>query len=176
VEHPVTAVLLNIRSYDTWLELVVLLLGLIGVIAVRGGRALPPATALPRAGDLLVGLVRILVPAMVMVAGYLLWLGKYDAGGAFQAGVVLGVALVLLWYGGFPSAADLPAGVLRLGLASGVIGFLFVALTTIVGGDVMLELPPPYAGGVIVVIETLATVSIGLTVGCLVLGLQPERS
>ena len=32
VEHPVTAVLLNFRGYDTWLELGVLLLAVMGVL------------------------------------------------------------------------------------------------------------------------------------------------
>src|SRR5690242_11443125 len=34
VEHPVTAVLLNFRGYDTLLEVAVLLLALLGVLAV----------------------------------------------------------------------------------------------------------------------------------------------
>jgi multisubunit Na+/H+ antiporter MnhB subunit len=36
VEHPVTAVLLNFRAYDTWLEIGVILLGLLAIFAVGG--------------------------------------------------------------------------------------------------------------------------------------------
>ena len=39
VEHPVTAVLLNFRGYDTLLEVAVLLLALLGMWAARGTEA-----------------------------------------------------------------------------------------------------------------------------------------
>lgn len=51
VEHPVTAVLMNFRGYDTWLEVVVLLLAALAALALgrsRDLRALPreaPASA-----------------------------------------------------------------------------------------------------------------------------------
>jgi len=49
VEHPVTAVLLNFRLYDTWLELSVLLLALMGVFGVRGAHDLRGLPMRPRA-------------------------------------------------------------------------------------------------------------------------------
>src|SRR5690606_29750981 len=41
VEHPVTAVLLNFRAYDTWLEMGVILLGLLAIYAVGGIKLYP---------------------------------------------------------------------------------------------------------------------------------------
>ncbi|MFW6351175.1 MAG: hydrogenase subunit MbhD domain-containing protein, partial [Bacteroidota bacterium] len=41
VENPVTAVLLNFRAYDTWLEMGVILLGLLAIMAVGGVKLYP---------------------------------------------------------------------------------------------------------------------------------------
>jgi uncharacterized MnhB-related membrane protein len=67
VEQPVTAVLLNFRGYDTWLELGVLLLAVVALLALR--RA-PDLRDLPlRVPDpLLASLTSVLAPLMV-VAG-----------------------------------------------------------------------------------------------------------
>jgi multisubunit Na+/H+ antiporter MnhB subunit len=172
VEHPVTAVLLNIRLYDTWLELVVLMLGLLGVLAVRGAASLSGAPVLRRDSGLLDGLTRLLVPLMILVAGYLLWLGKFDAGGAFQAGVVLGVAFVLLWFAGRPSVVRAPEILWKWGVAVGVVGFFLAAIMPLLAGNLLLTLQPPYAGYVIVVIEAMAAIAIGVTVASLIVGLQ----
>ena len=48
VEHPVTAVLLNFRGYDTLLEVAVLLLALLGVLTVVGKRQARPVLPAPR--------------------------------------------------------------------------------------------------------------------------------
>jgi multisubunit Na+/H+ antiporter MnhB subunit len=171
--HPVTAVLLNFRAYDTWLELGVLLLGMLGVFVLRRQPGLGPAPGSPAASAVLGWLVGRLLPMMVLVGGYLLWLGKFAAGGAFQAGVVLGVAGVLLWLAGFPSAAGLPAPTLRIMLVSGFAGFLVVALLTAMTGRIMLDFPEGASGLTILALESLATVSIGITITALLIGLQP---
>jgi membrane-bound serine protease (ClpP class) len=87
VAHPVTAVLLNFRSYDTWLELIVLVVAALGALQGRL-RAAPVESRLAR-DHLVATLLAALVPLMVLVAGYLLKAGAYAPGGAFQAGAVL---------------------------------------------------------------------------------------
>ena len=95
VKNPVTAVLLNFRGYDTLLEMGVLLLALIAVWSI--GTAPQQCQTEPSA--VLDILSRLLVPLLIMVSGYLLWVGANAPGGAFQAGAVLaaagGVAIVI---------------------------------------------------------------------------------
>lgn len=175
VEHPVTAVLLNFRSYDTWLELAVLLLGWLGVLAVRGSLSLDNAPMNPDPSKVLLWFVRGIVPIALLVAGYLLWLGKFAAGGAFQAGVVAGAAGVLLWLAGYRSVAGMRPFLLKLAVMAGVAGFALAAVATIATGKEMLRYPAEHAGNIILAIEFLATVSIGTTVTALIIGLQPPR-
>ena len=99
VTNPVTAVLLNFRAYDTLLELAVLLAAALGILAM--GPARPPYRT---AGPLLKGLIRWLVPLLILTAGYLLWAGAHAPGGAFQAGALLAAAAVMLRLGGHPGA------------------------------------------------------------------------
>jgi multisubunit Na+/H+ antiporter MnhB subunit len=174
VEHPVTAVLLNFRSYDTWLELAVLLLGWLGVLAVRGSLSLENAPMNPDPSKVLLWFVRGIVPIALLVSGYLLWLGKFAAGGAFQAGVVAGAAGVLLWLAGYRSVAGMPGATLKLAVLAGVVGFALVAVATLAAGTEMLRYPAEHAGTIILAIEFLATVSIGTTVTALLIGLQPS--
>lgn len=169
VTQPVTAVLLNFRSYDTWLELAVLLIAVIGVLSLRAEARLadaPPGGA----GIMLSWLVGILVPVVVLVAGYLLWLGKTAAGGAFQAGVVLGAAGVLMWLAGHrPLRREWHwRALLPLGFA----GFLLVGAATMAGGRMLLEYPPAWAATLILLIESAAAISIGATMAALFIGLH----
>jgi len=169
VTQPVTAVLLNFRSYDTWLELGVLLIAVIGVLSLRGSSGLtspPPGGA----GIVLSWLVRLLVPVVVLVAGYLLWLGKTAAGGAFQAGVVLGAAGVLLWLAGRRTVTR--EWHWRVLLVLGFAGFFAIRAGLVAGGRLFLEFPVGWASTLILVIETGAAVSIGATMTALFIGLH----
>jgi multisubunit Na+/H+ antiporter MnhB subunit len=96
VAHPITAVLLNFRSYDTLLEIGVLLLAAICVWSLGLRRYRREREVSPNAAPILYGLVRLVVPVMVLVSGYLLYAGSSQPGGAFQAGAVLASAGVLL--------------------------------------------------------------------------------
>lgn len=165
VEHPVTAVLLNFRGYDTLLEVAVLLLALFGVLALAETRTLrPPRPAHP----LLQTLARLLAPLMLLVAGYLLWIGAYAPGGAFQAGAVLAAAGVLLRLAGLMPAWAQPGRLLRAGLALGLMVFIAVALV-LLGEGGLLRYPVAYAGELILLIEAGLTLSIGLTLAGLYL-------
>ena len=73
VEHPVTAVLLNFRGYDTLLEIAVLLLALFAILAI----GIDTARDRPRAANpILQTLARLAAPLMIVVAVYLLWAGR----------------------------------------------------------------------------------------------------
>ncbi len=167
VAHPVTAVLLNFRGYDTLLEVAVLLLALLGVFALSlhgSGHARPSAPAHP----VLQTLARLLAPLMVLVAGYLLWIGAHAPGGAFQAGAVLAAAGVLLRLAGLLPAWAQPGRLLRGGLALGLLVFLAVAAAALAQGS-LLQYPLAYAGPLILLVEAGLTLSIGLTLAGLYL-------
>lgn len=176
VDHPVTAVLLNFRAYDTFLEVGVLLLAVLGVLAVRRADNLTSAREMPGSrldDDPMLGwLVRLLAPAMVLTGGYLLWLGTSAPGGAFHAGAMLAAAGVLLRMAGHPSLAIAPTGALRVALLFGFIAFLVTAFGTLLFGGVLLELPETGTGLIILSIELALTVSIAFTLVALFVGGQ----
>lgn len=173
VTHPVTAVLLNFRGYDTLLEVAVLLLALLGMRVVAGGQADPAAgsSAPPPADPVLQTLARLAAPLMILVAGYLLWAGAHRPGGAFQAGAVLAAAMVLLHLAGLLPAWGAPRRWLRLGLAGGLLIFLALA-AILLGQGALLRYPPESAGALILLIEAGLTLSLGLILAGLFLVLS----
>jgi multisubunit Na+/H+ antiporter MnhC subunit/multisubunit Na+/H+ antiporter MnhB subunit len=139
VAHPVTGVLLAFRAWDTLLEIAVL------AAAWLAARSLAPETAAVAepVAPLLAAMTRILLPLLVVVAGYLLWRGSHAPGGAFQAGALLAAGGVLgsLCRMCWPLGWRLP---IALGL--GVAVFLGVGLATLASGRAFLEYPPALAG------------------------------
>ncbi len=166
VSHPVTAVLLDFRGYDTLLEVGVLLLAVIGVLAARADVR---DGAEPTPEPVLLALARVTIPLMVVVAGFLLWAGAHRPGGAFQAGAVLAAAGVLLRLAGRLPAWATPGFGTRLGLAAGFLIFLLVAAGVMVGGVPLLDYPSDLAGGLILLVEAGLTISIALTLAGLFL-------
>lgn len=175
VEHPVTAVLLNFRGYDTWLELGVLLLAAMGVLLFQPVTGLSRVQPLPPADPILRRAIALLLPLAVLAAGYLLWIGKYTSGGAFQAGVVLGSALILMGLSGSSSLVILPDRVFRIVLVLGFVAFTAVAGVLALSGRGLLTYPESQAGNLILFIEACATLSIAWTMAALILGLRPSR-
>ncbi len=179
VEHPVTAVLLNFRGYDTFLEIAVLLLALIGVLTATGEQRTGGVRVSGTPQAVLQSIARALTPLMVVVAGYLLWAGAHQAGGAFQAGAVLASCGVLLYLAGVIPAWTAPDLLLRAGLGSGFLVFLAVAIfplfTTGASGGNLLGYPRQYAGMLILLIEAALTISIGLILAGLFLWLPDEH-
>ena len=169
VGNPVTAVLLNFRGYDTLLELGVLLLALLGVWSF-GGMAEKRG---PAPGPVLDALARLLVPLLILVAGYLLWVGAHAPGGAFQAGSVLAAAGVLLLLAGWRPEARFAGLPLRLVLVVGLATFVAVGMASMALGGRLLEYPPPLAAALILLIEAMATLSIGVTLAAPFLGGRP---
>ena len=171
VRNPVTAVLLNYRSYDTLLEVGVLLLS---VVAVWSLRRAPDSTFARPPSFLLTASLRFLLPLLVLTGGYLLWLGAFAPGGAFQGGALIGGAIVLTSIGGLGGRwlAHRP-GLLRAGLWAGLAVFIGVGLAVMLPRRQLLEYPPGQAGAWILAIEAAALISIGLTLGCLFYGGRP---
>lgn len=171
VSNPVTAVLLNFRGYDTLLEVMVLLLALLGAWSLD--MTTPRREAAP--GPVLDTLSRLLAPLLILVAAYLLWAGAHAPGGAFQAGAVLAAAGVLMLLAGWRLPAALAALPLRLILVAGPATFLLLAVTTLLLEGRLLQFSPEWAGRLILIIETTATISIGATLIALFLGAPPDK-
>ncbi len=170
VENPVTAVLLNFRGYDTLLEIGVLLLAAVGVSSVSPSRVVR-ADSSP--SPILVLLLRLMLPFIILVSGYILWIGKYAPGGAFQAGAVLAAGGILL-----ATAADrfnLPASkAMPLATVIGLLIFLLVALATMMLGGNYLQYPVSLAGTLILGIEAAATLSIAAVLVRLFVGVKSD--
>jgi len=162
VTHPVTAVLLNFRGYDTLLEIAVLLLALLGILAVSGNERSAPHGIAAAAQPLLQSLARIVVPLMVLVAIYLLWAGAHRPGGAFQAGAVLASAGILLYLAGLLPAWSAPGFRLRLGISAGFLVFVVIAMMPLLFGGALLQYPAGWASALIVAIEAGLSFSLSL--------------
>ena len=169
VSNPVTAVLLNYRGYDTLLEMMVLLVALLAVWSF--GEATRHSENSP--GIVLNTLTRLLTPVLILVAAYLLWVGAHAPGGAFQAGSVLGATGVLLLLSGWRLRRGFVGLPLRLILLAGPAAFITMAMASLFIDRQLLEYPPAQAGLLILMLETLATLSIGATLAALFLGGRP---
>jgi multisubunit Na+/H+ antiporter MnhB subunit len=157
--HPVTAVLLNFRAYDTWLEIGVLLLTAVAALAVGRETDLRTATR-PVGGDPLVAsFTTQAVPIVILTAVLLLSVGTFGPGGAFQAGAMTAI----------------PGTTLRPWLAVGVVAFLIAAVVPLLVGDPLLRIPAGRATETILAIEIAVTVSIGLTLALLFVAAIPPR-
>jgi multisubunit Na+/H+ antiporter MnhB subunit len=167
VDHPVTAVLLNFRSFDTLLEVGVL------VITIMAVRALGERPPLGRpAAATLVGLLRLLAPVALLVGAYLLWIGASGPGGAFQAGAVWAGGLVLAHLAGRPvTRAATAAWPTWLGL--GV--FVAAALATQLWTGTPMRYPTGAAGAWILAIECAAALSIATILYRLFAAVAPPR-
>ena len=171
VSHPVTAVLLNYRAWDTLLELAVLLLALLGARQL-GPRPLDLAEPWP----LLRAWARVLAPLLVLAAGYILWRGASAPGGAFQAGALLASGVVLLRLSGLLPRLRWSFMPLRLLVLGGLLVFVGVAVATAWLGEGWLAYPGGAAKPIILLIETVATLSIAASLSLLVVGEGEEVS
>ncbi|TVP90314.1 MAG: DUF4040 domain-containing protein [Pseudomonadaceae bacterium] len=165
VSHPVTAVLLNYRAWDTLLELVVLLLALLGLRQLHVVRQVRPA-----AWPLLSAWSRVLAPIAVLLAGYLLWRGSHAPGGAFQAGALLAAGAVVLRLAGLLPPLSWRLLSMRVLVLMGVGVFISVAAATAWLGEGWLVYPSASNSTLIILIEVAATLSIAASLTLLVVG------
>ncbi|MEQ9094274.1 MAG: MnhB domain-containing protein, partial [Miltoncostaeaceae bacterium] len=171
--NPVTAVLLGFRAYDTWLEVAVLMAAAIGVLAVVGARDVAGRAPSPHPPPPLLGwMASLVVPAAVLVGGFILWLGSSAPGGAFQAGSVLGAALLLAWLAGRPGLAGVPARALAPLLGAGTAAFLATATVPLLAGDALLEVPAGVAQALVIAVESAVTVSVAVTLPLVVMAVR----
>ncbi len=162
VSNPVTAVLLNFRSYDTLLEIGVLVVAMVAVWSMdRHQRTLTREEG--RLADPVLGaLARIVVPMAVVTAVYLTWAGTSRTGGAFQAGALLAGVGVLMAASGFMRPPTAAWGPVRLGAALGVYVFVGAGLGVVPWTGVFLAWPEGWAYPLILGIEAVLTLSIAV--------------
>lgn len=175
VGNPVTAVLLNFRSFDTLLELVVLYVVVLPMWMHMGKEMPAPAHTVGH-DPVLKSLIRIITPISVVSGIYLLWNGANQPGGAFQAGAILAASLVLVH-----ASTGLPGSLraLTLDRSVAVSGILFFALTALafyclMGQSAVFQYPVGSASRWIIAIEVVATVTI-MTLLALFMMLLPEQ-
>lgn len=177
VGNPVTAVLLNFRSFDTLLESIVLLAALVAMWMLARDGAWGERLGLPqhaRPGGVLASFGRVLPPLGLLFGAFLVWSGADDNGGAFQGGTVIAAALLLAMMAGLYPAPKVGERLWQGALVVGPLVFIACgALGALVWGG-FLVLPPDYAKGVILAIETGLTISIAATLALLVNG-PPEQ-
>ncbi|HKK02577.1 MAG TPA: hydrogen gas-evolving membrane-bound hydrogenase subunit E [Gammaproteobacteria bacterium] len=169
-KNHVTAVLLNFRGYDTLLELAVLTSALVGVWALGVAPDIKETTPSP----VLLGMNSVLIPLAPLFCAYLLWAGASRPGGAFQAGAVLAAAAVLYNISCRRPELRLPSAPLRPGIVIGLGVFIATGFGVMGGGRAFMEYPAGLAGGLILLIETAATLSIALILASLFVGGRPE--
>lgn len=161
VSHGVTAVLLNLRAFDTFLEIVIMLAAVVLVWSLGPPlRAFAPATALPG----LPALSHLLHPLFLLVPAYLLWRGTHAPGGAFPAGAVMGAGGVLLLLTDAAPWIYLRRHrmLLHLLLSSGMALFLAVALGGMLMTGVFFAIPLHLAPMLIMAVEVATGLSIAL--------------
>lgn len=155
IVHPVTAVLLAFRAYDTLLEIAVLL------IAVVAAQAAPPVVRAPPARDAVLARVAgLTVPLAVLVAVYLLWAGTTRTGGAFQGGAVLAGAILLARFAQLPFDPVRAPAARRAVLALGLTMFIAVALAAGAVAGSVLAYPPGATGALVLAVEAALMISI----------------
>jgi multisubunit Na+/H+ antiporter MnhB subunit len=169
VTHPVTAVLLSYRAYDTWLEVVVVLAAVMAVLVVTQRAHVWDVSAPRRPYPLQGRFVHLLAPFLVLVGAYLVSLGTFTTGGAFQGATVLAAASLLVWLSGDSS----PQG-LRFDLSTALASSAHAAFVIVVVVTGVIGRPLAYrgelAGIVILAVEVLVTVALATSLALVFLG------
>src|SRR5690606_6899098 len=102
--------------------------------------------------------------------GYLLYAGSKAPGGAFQAGAVLNAAAILMVLSGLSFSKWFHGWWFRAALIFGLVLFLGIGSLVMAVEKHFLEYPRNYADGIILLIETAVTISIGCILAALFLG------
>jgi multisubunit Na+/H+ antiporter MnhB subunit len=159
VVHPVTAVLLNFRAYDTLLEIAVLLAAALAAFPLIANKCSSKDNEALAVGVVLETFAKLMVPVAALVAAYILWTGTKAPGGAFQSAALLCAIGVLLLVSGWRSP-DWTQFRWRVLMAGGLIVFLLVGMLGMLGDKSFLEYPSGWAGGLILGVEFCLTVSL----------------
>lgn len=169
VSNPVTAVLLNFRGYDTMLELIVLFAAALSVWS------LGPSLALPKIpiNETLSLATQILIPIIIIVSIYLLWIGSSKPGGAFQGGAVLAAAGLLWLMSGQPLRILHKPWQWRLVLVLGPLTFVLASILLLLQNGLLLQFSSTSAATWILFIESAALLSVASIMIILFLGGRP---
>ncbi len=160
--YSVTALLLNYRSMDMLLGLAVLFSALLGVWNLDDTTV---ASQKPDDRDFSLPSLRWILVLIVLTTSIMFWTERYLVAGALLAGC--GILLRLNHLIQPQPTAGLS---LRLGLSSGLLVFLSIALATMVSGYHWLEYPEDWMNEFILLIAVSLTISIGLTLTMLFFG------
>jgi multisubunit Na+/H+ antiporter MnhB subunit len=161
--HPVTAVLLDFRAYDTLLEVAVLLVAVLAALSLRSAdQAARSARGVALPSPMLSALARLLAPLMLLVGLYLVWAGSHQPGGAFQAGAVFAAILLLLRLAGVADRPVADTFSSRLLLALGLLVFLIAGAAMSAAGRPFLDWPEVGGGPLIALIEATLAMSVAL--------------
>ncbi len=160
VSNPVTAVLLNYRAYDTFIEFAVFLCVAVAVLpyVLDVGNTVQKLS--PESQVL--GIAKVFVPLSIVMAGYMLWIGSSRPGGAFQAASLLAGCLVLLSLANF-NRVNFAGTSIRWLLSAGLLSFCLVISALLLRHEGFIVLPPNLAGMYILLIEFFATFAISVT-------------
>jgi multicomponent Na+:H+ antiporter subunit B len=148
VPNVVTAVLASYRGFDTLGETIVIFAAGIGVALMLGfgerSLAARELVVSPRDGDHHVVLRvagKLLIPLIALYAFYVQFHGDLGAGGGFQAGVILAVAVILhaLVFGLRDTMAAVKPGFARGVAALGVLLYSGIGVVSIVNGGDFLD-------------------------------------
>jgi multicomponent Na+:H+ antiporter subunit B len=145
IPNVVTAVLASYRGFDTLGETTVIFAAGIGVALMlgfgpRASHAPPPAAM----GDHHVVLrvtAKLLIPLIALYAFYVQFHGDLGAGGGFQAGVILAVAIILhgLVFGLRETMAAISPRLMRTIASLGVLIYAGVGIVCIINGGDFLD-------------------------------------
>lgn len=162
--NAVSAVLLDLRGYDTLLEMAVLLAAFLGTRALVEQQDLPrlhPATE--SAPPLVDSLISMATPVLLTTALFLFWTGSDSPGGAFQAGALLAALGVMYRLAGRLAPLDSTPGPLRAALVLGLAVFSTFAALGLAWGNAPLTYPAAAGYGLVLLIEFSLMISIAST-------------
>lgn len=173
VGNPVTAVLLNFRGYDTLLEVGVLLLAALGVSTIGAHRHAASLGGPSVRGPVILAFAHLVLPGLIVLAAYLLWIGADLPGGAFQGAAVLAGAWLVCAFAGLP--ADVAPGRMPALLAGGFCIFLLVAAGMVALNGALLRFTPATAKWWMLLIESGLLVSCAAILATLVFRLTDDE-
>ncbi len=141
----VTAVLASYRGFDTLGETTVIFAACVGVALMLGfGPRVDTAPTVDVMGDhhvVLRVISKMLIPLIVLFALYVQFHGDLGAGGGFQAGVIMAVAVILhaMIFGLGETTKAFRPGVMRSISAFGVVLYTGVGIVCLVNGGGFLD-------------------------------------
>lgn len=176
--HPITAVLLDFRAYDTLLEVAVILVAVVGAFALAAVAPQATGTGGAGAGPLhrtLGDFLRLASPVLLLLAAWLLFAGAYRPGGAFQGGATVAGVLILATLAGIPPRI-LHGNRGRWLVAIGPTAFLAAGGLGLLLAGHWLAMPPGWESAATIGVETALTVSIGASLTLLFLALRRDTA